>query len=86
MKITEKPIRNDNYKTFYSLEVGEVFIVVDDDFLKDNAIEFPHEKYFYKTNGKMEDGNAVCLDDGRMKCFHGGLSCCRVDAELVIER
>ena len=86
MKITEKPIINDNYKTFYSLSVGDVFMIIDDDFLKNNSVDFPDEKYFYKTNGNMKDGNAVCLDDGRMKCFYGGLTCCRVDAELVIER
>ena len=83
MKITEHKKRDDNCKTFYSLEIGDVFIIIDTNFTNNNKL-FPNEKYFYKTNGKFEDGNAVCLDDGRMKCFEGGLSCYKVNAELVV--
>ena len=81
MKITEEHLRDDNNKTFYSLDIGDVFIITDSTY--DHKI-FPKEKFFYKTNGKMEDGNAVCLNDGRMKCFEGGLACYKVDAELII--
>ena len=80
MKITEEHPRDDNNKTFYSLEVGDVFMIIDSNYCYE---DFPEEKFFYKTNG-IENGNAVCLDDGRMKYFKGGLSCYKVDAELII--
>lgn len=81
MKITEHTERDDNNKTFYSLDIGDVFIITDSTY---NHKIFPKEKFFYKTNGKFEDGNAVCLNDGRMKCFEGGLTCYKVNAELVV--
>ena len=84
MKITEHTERDDNEKTFYSLDVGDVFMITDKDFLNNNS--FPNEKFFYKTNGTIatNSGNAVCLDDGRLKGFNGGMSCYKVDAELII--
>ena len=81
MKITEEHPRDNNNMTFYSLEVGDVFIIVDSSYYYE---DFPEEKFFYKTNGTVNSGNAVCLDDGRMKCFNGGLSCYKIDAELII--
>ena len=81
MKIAEHTERDNNRRTFYSLEYGDVFVLEDND-----------DEYYLKLNGiynpsGLSDGtvfNAVSLTKNILRTFNGGTNCYRVDAELIV--
>ena len=83
MKITEHTERDDNRRTFYSLEYGDVFVLENDN----------DDEYYLKLNGiynpsGLSDGtvfNAVSLTKNVLRTFAGGTQCYRVNAELTVD-
>ena len=82
MKITEHEERNDNRRTFYSLNYGDVFVIEDTNIDK---------SYYLKIQGIWDSErsttkyNAVRLNDNTLHSLSSGVECYRVNAELIID-
>ena len=79
MKITEHIHKVKD--TFGELNEGDVFIIPNEE---DYSPVEECEKHFMKTNNDMKDGNAVCLNNGRMKMFNSFLIVEELNVEMII--